>query len=286
MKRILQFSAVALFFGFLFSCTPVENRVSTDMTYTQAKLDYTATLTGNTLTMTNNNSDIIPYWTVSNSSGVVVATFNTNIATLYLYFAGDYTVNYTAYTKGGSIEATPIVVTITTPDLSQFTDPRWALLTNGADGKTWILKKADPVEYAGINYPHSAVMDAIYGIPTTRDWNWDPGSLQSWSGYEDKDWGEITFNMNGGLNVITTQTSFTTGSTTKKSTSAAFNYTMTSDFSNDKLLFTGGAEMLHMNESSPLNFSNVRLIELTDTTLCYTAVTTGTGITIYHLIAK
>lgn len=285
MKRILQFIAVALFFGFLFSCTPVENRVSVAMTYTQAKLDYTAKLTGNTLTMTNNNSDIIPYWTVSNSSGVVVATFNTNIATLYLYFAGDYTVNYTAYTKGGSIEATPIIVTITTPDLTKFTDPRWALLTNGAVGKTWVLRRADPIEYAGANYPHSAVMDAIYGIPTTRDWNWDPGSLQSWSGYEDKDWGEITFNMNGGLNVIVKQTSFVTKSTAQTTTSAAFNYTMTSDFSNDKLLFTGGSEMLHMNESSPLNFSSVHLIELTATTLSYTAVTSG-GISIYHLIAK
>lgn len=285
MKRILQFIAVALFFGFLFSCTPVENRVSVDMTYTQATLDYTAKVTGNTLTMTNNNLDIIPYWTVSNAAGTVIASFNTNVANLNIPFAGNYKVNYTAYTKGGSIEATPITVAVAANDSSVFSDPRWALLTNGAAGKTWVLRRADPIEYAGANYLHSPAMDIPYGVDSPGDWNWDPGSLQSWSGYEDKDWGEITFNLNGGFNVTVKQTSFVTGSTAQTTTSGAFNYTMTPHFTGDRLLFTGGPEMLHMNEPSSLNFGSVRLIELTATTLSYTAVTSG-GINIYHLLAK
>jgi hypothetical protein len=148
-----------------------------------------------------------------------------------------------------------------------------------------VLRRANPIEYAGANYLHSPAMDIPYGVDSPGDWNWDPGSLQSWSGYEDKDWGEITFNLNSGFNVTVKQTSFITGSTAQTTTSGAFNYTMTPHFTGDMLLFTGGPEMLHMNESSSLNFGSVRLIELTATTLCYTAVTSG-GINIYHLIAK
>jgi hypothetical protein len=36
---------------------------------------------------------------------------------------------------------------------------------------------------------------------------WWPGSSDiSWSGIENKDWGEVTFDLNGGYNISVTQT--------------------------------------------------------------------------------
>lgn len=273
--------------GSLFSCEPVEDRFSLpEMKLSSSDLKYSAVVTGNNLVLKNLTPDVIPYWSYSDSKGNELGHSNLNEATIAMPFAGTYTVNFTAFERGGSVTSS-VVVKVLQNDNSLFSDPRWAMLTNGVAGKTWILKMVAPIEFVG-NNTHSQDMDPIYGAGTF-EWNWYPNfSDISWAGYENKDWGEITFDLNGGYNVTIKQTSTTTGSTAQTTKTGTYSYSQTPKFTNDRLIFNGNLEMLHMNGnySTSFSFTNVRLYELTATTLSYVAVREDGQNLVYHLIPK
>nr|WP_315152459.1 hypothetical protein [uncultured Flavobacterium sp.] len=284
MKRILHILIAIITLGFVFSCEPVEDRNSLPaITKTAADLKFTVTAKSNSMTLENLDLDVIPYWSYTDALGNELGHFNTNkVADIALPFAGTYYVNFTAYTRGGIVEAEPKKVVISQNDLTLFSDPKWDLLTNGVKGKTWILKMSAPLEFVGSGYINSTV---------GGDWNWYPNfSDISWAGIEDKDWGEITFNLNGGYNVTVVQTSTEVNSTTKTTKKGTFSYNRTADFTNDRIILNGGLEMLHPGPTNSWNsgfsFSNVRLVELTATTLSYAAIRADGQVLIYHLIAK
>lgn len=243
---------------------------------------------GNVVNLKNQTQGIIPYWSYTSSDGKALGHSNLNETSVVFPFAGTYNISFTAFDKGGSVTSTK-TVTVTENDASLFSDPRWAMLTNGVEGKTWVLKMVAPIEFVGTNI-HSPAMDVTYGVSNGGgDWSWYPNFADiGWAGYENKDWGEITFNLDGGYNVTVKQTSIEPGSTVKTTKTGTFTYTQTSDFSNDNIVFNGGAEMLHMNGnySSSFSFSAIRLYELTDTTLSFAAIRADGQVLIYHLIPK
>jgi hypothetical protein len=287
MKNIFLKLIIIMALGSLFSCDPIEDRNSLpSMKLTSSDLKYSAVVTGNNLVLKNLTPDVIPYWSYSDSKGNELGHSNLNETTIAMPFAGTFTVNFTAFERGGSVSSS-VVVKVLQNDNSLFSDPRWALLTNGVLGKTWKLKMVAPIEFVG-NNTHDPVMDAIYGAGAF-EWNWYPNfSDISWAGFEDKDWGEITFDLNGGYNVTVKQTSVVTGSTIKTTKTGTYSYSQTPKFTNDRIIFNGNLEMLHMNGnySNSFTFSNVRLYELTATTLSYAAIRDDGQILIYHLIPK
>jgi hypothetical protein len=285
MKRKLYILVAAIALGSLFSCEPVEDRDSLPaITYTEATLNHTEVVTGNTLNMTNNDKDVNPYWSITDATGAEIGHFNSNSSSVIIPFKGTYTVSYTAYTRGGALYTQPKTITIVKTDLSSITtDPRWAMLTNGAAGKTWVLNMEKPLEFIGkpTNYVNLAVSGG----------GWYPNlSDISWAGLENKDWGEVTFNLNEGYNVSVTQTSSAIGSTAKTTKTGTFTFTLTDGSTDDKIFFNGGTEMLHPSEanyfSSSYSFTNIKIVELTETSLCFIAIRADNDWLIYHLIPK
>ncbi|KFF04731.1 hypothetical protein [Flavobacterium reichenbachii] len=292
MKRILYILITAVTIGTgLFSCEPLEDRDSLPaINYTEATLNHTEVLTDNTLTLTNNDKDVISYWSVvDNATKVELGHYNGNNAQAIIPFKGSYSVTYTAYTRGGIIATAPKTITVLKTDLSSITkDPRWGMLTNGAAGKTWVIKMANPIGFAGPAYLNTTVGD------TGGDaWTYFPGSINEilWSGIEVKDWGEITFDLNEGYNVTVKQTSLTTGSTAQTTTKGTFTYTLSSDFKKDFLDFNGGTKMLYQNayytqQAPGFSFSRVRLVEITATSLKYAMLRDDGAQVIVSLIPK
>lgn len=290
MKRIFNILIAVVAFGSLFSCEPVEDRNSLPaVTKTASDLKFTVALDAtnkNKVIMTNLDADVIPYWSYSDADGNELGHFNTNIAEIVFPFAGTYVVNYIAHTRGGAVHAAPVTVTVLQNDSSYFSDARWNMLTNGVAGKTWIFNRVteSPFAFVGAGYINKTL---------EGDWAWFPGSINdvSWSGVENKDWGEVTFDLNGGYNVTVKQTSLTTGSTEQTTKSGTYNFSLSTESRNDRIVLNGGIEILHLNAyyaetMSGFSFSDVRLIELTATSLRYAAIRNDGVQVVMNLVPK
>ncbi|WP_231129553.1 hypothetical protein [Flavobacterium sufflavum] len=286
MKNIFLTLIAIIAVGSLFSCEPVEDRNSLPaMSLMSTDLNFTAVVNGNTIQLKNLTPDVIPYWSYVDSKGNELGHSNLNETTIPMPFAGTYTINFSAYTQGGSVTATK-TVTISKNDQTLFSDPRWAMLTNGIAGKTWVFNMVteSPFAFVGGGYINKTV---------EGDWAWYPGSINdvSWSGVENKNWGEVTFDLNGGYNVKVTQTSLTTGSTVKTTKSGTYNFSLSTGAKNDRIILNGGIEMLHLNAyyndvMSGFSFSNVRLIELTASSLRYAAIRNDGVQVVMNLVPK
>ncbi|WP_343695945.1 hypothetical protein [Flavobacterium sp.] len=258
MKRILYIIVAAVTIGLtLFSCEPVEDRDSLPaVTLTPSTLKFSVTQNpSNTNEVILNNPDptIIPYWKYVDSNGNELGHSNKSDDKIVFPFAGKYTIYYTAYTRGGSVDAAPVEVTVTKNDEEYFSDPRWNMLTNGVAGKTWELNMADPVGWAGLDYPAAS----------GDNWNWFPDyASNSWV-MPNKNWGEMHFDLNGGYNTSVTQTALASAQQTTKS--GTYNF----DIANNKLIFNGGVEMLYGGDyyGDVSNWYSVKVVELSATSL-------------------
>lgn len=244
--------------------------------------DLVANPGGNVVKLKNLTPGVIPYWSYTDSKGNSLGHSNLNETNISLPFAGTYNITLTALGQGGSVSSTK-TVTVAENDTSLFSDPRWNLLTNGVEGKTWILYMAAPLEFIG--KPTSYQNIAVSG----HGW-WPSLADISWAGLEDKDWGEVTFDLNGGYNVSVKQTNSTLGNTTQQTKTGTFNFGLTTGSTNDRLGFNGGTEMLHPSVPSYFNpgfsFTNVQIVELTETTLAFIAIRADGDSLIYHLVVK
>lgn len=289
MKRILYIVIAAVTIGsLLFSCEPVEDRESLPaVSLTPETLKFSVQPTAanpNVIALKNEDPTVIPYWRYVDGNGNEIGHSNKNDDQVSFPFAGKYTVYYTAYTRGGSVDAAPVAIDVAQNDESQFADERWNLLTNGAAGKTWVLYMTAPLEFIGQPAtPYQNIAVSGHG------W-WPNLSDISWAGLEDKDWGEVTFDLDGGYNVSVTQTNPTLGSTVKTTKTGTFNFALTTGQTNDRIVFNGGTEMLHPNEASYFNssfsFTNIQIVELTETTLAFIAIRADKDNLIYHLVVK
>jgi hypothetical protein len=288
MKRILYILIAAVTIGsLLFSCEAVEDRESLPaVTLTPSTLKFSVKPTAenpNVVVLKNEDPNVLPYWRYVDGDGNEIGHSNKSEDRLVFPFAGKYTVYYTAYARGGSVEAVPVSLDITQNDETQFGDERWGFLTNGAAGKTWVLDMEKPLEFIGkpTNYEN---------IATSGHGWWPFLSEISWAGLENKNWGEVTFRLNGGFNVSVTQTNPTAGSTQQTTKTGTFNLNLTTGSKNDRIVFNGGVEMLHPSEASvfdsSFSFTNVQIVELTETTLAFIAIRADKDYLIYHLIVK
>ncbi|KAF2512003.1 hypothetical protein EYY60_07080 [Flavobacterium zhairuonense] len=258
MKRILYilFAAVTIS-SLLFSCDAVEDRETLPaVTLTPSTLKFSVTqnpTNKNQIVLKNDDPTVVPYWKYVDASGNELGHSNKSSDNVVFPFAGKYTVYFTAYTRGGSVEAAPVSITVTENDVTYFKDPKWNMLTNGVAGKTWILDMASPVGWAGLDYPAA----------TGDNWSWLPDYAgNSWV-MANKNWGEMYFDLNGGYNTSVTQTAISSeAQTTKKGTYGL-------DLVNSKITFNGGPEMLYGGDyyGDCSNWITVKVVELTATSL-------------------
>lgn len=260
MKKLITKMLVAtMALGILFSCDAVEDRESLPaITLDPSDINISVTQDAgnpNLVTMTNNTPDIIPYWSYKDAAGNELGHSNLQELSVTFPFAGTYTVNFTAYTRGGAVEANPVTVTIAENNSEYFNAPEWNMLTNGVEGKTWVLDMSGPIGWAGLDFPYN---------PTGSDyWNWFPDYAgNSWV-MPNKDWGTMYFDLNGGYNTTVKQTALATTDQTTKSGSYTFN------IEGHTLTFNGGVEMLYGGDYYPdaSNWVSVNVVELTESSL-------------------
>ncbi|WP_055094095.1 hypothetical protein [Flavobacterium aquidurense] len=260
MKRILYIVIAAVTIGSgLFSCEPAEDRDSlpaVSLTPETIKFSVTQnTANENEVILKNPDPNVIAYWRYVDANGNELGHSNKSDDQIVFPFAGKYTVYYTAYTRGGSVDAAPVVVNISKNDQTYFRDPKWNMLSNGEAGKTWVLDFIDPVGWAGLDYPNN---------PKGTDyWNWFPDYAgNSWV-MPSKNWGEMHFDLNGNYNTSVKQTALETDGQTAKSGTYSF------DVVNNKLAFNGGVEMLYGGDyhGDVTNWTSVKVVELTATSL-------------------
>ena len=258
MKQITKMLAAVMAIGMVFSCEPVENREdlpAKNLKASEINISVTQSTTNpNLVTMTNLTEDVIPYWSYTNAAGDELGHSNQEEVSVTFPFAGTYTVYFTAYTRGGAVAAEPVTVTIAENNEEYFSAPEWDMLTNGVVGKTWKLDMSSPIGWAGVDYPWNTAGDY---------WNWFPNySDASWA-MANKDWGSMTFDLDGAYNVSVTQTALNSNDQTTKS--GSFSY----DIAGHTLYFNGGVEMLYGGDYYPdaSNWVKVDVMELTDTSL-------------------
>jgi hypothetical protein len=257
MKQIAKTLAAVVAFGMLFSCEPLEDRDSLPAKGIEAT-DINISVTQNPanpneVTMTNLTDDVIPYWNYTNAAGDDLGHSNQTTNTVTFPFAGTYTVQFTAYTRGGAVMAAPVTVTIGQNNEEYFAAPQWDMLTNGVEGKTWVLDMSGPIGWAGLDYPGAS----------GDNWNWFPSYADASWAMPFKDWGSMTFDLDGNYNVSVTQTALATNDQTTKTGTFGF------DIANNRLVFNGGAEMLWGGDYYPdaSNWTSVKVVELTDGSL-------------------
>ncbi|GAA5022158.1 hypothetical protein GCM10011506_01490 [Marivirga lumbricoides] len=208
----------------------------------------------NEVTMESTDKSVIPYWEYT-KDGEVWGFSNKKKFMVNLPFLGTYSVNYHVLTGGGTFEAEPVQITVTSNDEEFFSAEEWGMLTGGVEGKTWVLNMESPMGFGGLDFP--------YNEEGADYWNWYPDLASNDWIMEDKNWGEMTFDLNGSYNVSVTQTALNSSEQTTKK--GSFNY----DIEEHSLIFNGGVEMLIGGDHYPdaSTWSNVEIIELSDSTL-------------------
>lgn len=259
MKNIFKLLGAFMAIGLLFSCEPTEDRESLPSTnLSPADINISVTIdpeNPNRVIMKNLMDNIIPYWNYTDAAGNDLGNSNQDETSTVFPFAGDYTVYFTAFTRGGGVEATPVTITIMENDEEFFSAPEWDMLTGGVEGKTWVLDMVSPVGWAGLDFPHN---------PSGSDyWNWFPDYAGNEWVMANKDWGTMTFDLNGSYNVSVTQTALNTNDQTTKN--GSFTYSIDTH----RLVFNGGVEMLFGGDYYPdcSNWINVSVDELSDNSL-------------------
>ncbi|WP_349317399.1 hypothetical protein [Chitinophaga sp. MM2321] len=124
------------------ACSPYEDRI-TPADPAGVKLDFTVTQTSgydNQVTLESKTQGVLPYWDYG------FGTTNATKAVVILPFAGDFFIKYAAYAAGGP-KTDSVKVTVSENDPNYFASPMWNLLTNGADGKTWVWATDVPTGY-------------------------------------------------------------------------------------------------------------------------------------------
>ncbi|WP_142685046.1 hypothetical protein [Chitinophaga polysaccharea] len=196
MKR-LHIYFLGLTAALFYACSPYEDRI-TPADPAGIQLDFSVTQTpgyDNQVTLESKTKDVIPFWdygfgTTKNAKAVVI-----------LPFAGDFFIKYSAYGAGGP-KTDSVKVTVSENDPKFFASELYNLLTNGADGKTWVWATDVPGGYCFGNGPGNADKPAWWTVGTAG--LRDQGVLDD----------EMTFDLNKNANFtilhkgVTTKGSF------------------------------------------------------------------------------
>jgi hypothetical protein len=256
MKNLLMYGLVLV--TILFSSCESQDDSLPQVNLKATDLNFTVTQDAqrdNDVSMTSSDASLIPYWSYTDAEGNELGHSNQADFKVTLPFAGLYYVNYIVYTQGGAVEAAPVEVNVSANDEEYFNAEEWQMLTNGVDGKTWVLDMVNPIGYAGLDFP--------YGSADGDFWNWYPDYAGNEWLLEQKDWGEMTFNLNGGYNVSVTQTALS--SAEQKTTTGSFGYSI----ADHTISFNGGVELLYGGDYHPdvSNWKSVNVLELTENSM-------------------
>lgn len=185
MKKLFNMLMLPAAFVAVVACDPMEDRDSMPGSIAKEELVYNVKSdpsNPNSIWLSSSTKGVIPFW------DYVVGTSANAVDTVFIPFEGDYWIKYYAYSGG-----LPTVdsVKLTLPqNLDFFNDVRWNYLANSSVGKTWVLNMDHPLAYYDINY----------GKPGAENWTWEPElASNSWI-MENKDWGQMYFNLDKGYN--------------------------------------------------------------------------------------
>lgn len=170
----------------LFACDPITSREELGPSLQSEDLKFSVTQNegyDNTVYLSSETREVIAFWDYE------VGTSNQLQDTVLIPFAGDYTVTYTAYSAGVPA-ADSVQISVSENDPVYFSGPEWDYLTNGEAGKTWELNMERPVGWYG----------TTYGEGGDDDWFWHPDYAGNEWVMENKDWGEMTLDLNGDTN--------------------------------------------------------------------------------------
>ncbi|MCE1200426.1 MAG: hypothetical protein LWW85_15780 [Marinilabiliales bacterium] len=92
------------------------------------------------------------------------------IDTIYIPFAGKYTLKYTAFCDGGTVSDST-TFTIASNDNAFFDkDPAWKGLTNGGSGQTWVWAVDHPSGFIAGNGPEDCTFPAWWTMTADQYW--------------------------------------------------------------------------------------------------------------------
>lgn len=274
MKSIKLYGAVvAMCFG-MFACDTIEDREGLGPELDPADVKYSITQQSgydNKVFLTNETVGAMPYW------DYVIGTSKRAKDTVTYPFLGDYWIKFTAFGKAGASKVDSTKITVTANDPAYFADPIWAKLTNGSAGKTWLLDIAAPIGWAGLDY----------GKASGDNWNWFPSYNDATWSMEAKDWGEMTFDLNGSYNHSVTQTDLNTA--TKTTTKGSFSL----DIANKRIKFFGTQLLIGGDYRGDVsNWRDVKILELTETSMQLAVIRdqsrSGEGVCLimFHFVPK
>lgn len=256
MKKVMRLLAAFVAIGSLVSCEATVDDESLPAAIDASKINISVTADAtNLVTMANNTPGTIAYWVYKDSEGNLMGTSNLKEAKVMFPFKGTYDVFFTAFSKGGTAEAAPVSITLPNTNAAYFTAPEWELLSHKIAGKTWVVDMSGPIGWAGLDYTYN---------PAGSDaWSWLPTYAEASWAMPDKNWGEMTFDLDGAYNVSVTQTALADDSqVTKKGT---FTY----DIAKHKMIFNGGVEMLYGGDYYPdaSDWTTMNVVELTENSM-------------------
>ncbi|GBU08091.1 hypothetical protein AwDysgo_14220 [Bacteroidales bacterium] len=165
------------------ACDSVEDRqdLGNVLTENQLVFDLIQTPAGsNSVVFQNQTANIIPYYDWGTGFS------NKPRTEAYFPFAGEYTVNFTAFCAGGTV-STNKKFTVDQNDPNYFENPIWNLLTN-TTGKTWVWALDHPSGHPYGNGPVDCLEPGWWQVTVAE--------IEGWGIAQD----EITFDINGAAN--------------------------------------------------------------------------------------
>lgn len=165
MKKILfQIVLLGLTLG---ACETIEERNELGPKVTKDQIDINVIQEpegSNTIILENNTEKIIPYWDWGTGWS------NDHKDTIYIPFGGDYSLEFTAFSQGGSTTVTR-EFTIAENDEDYFSeDPAWYGLTDNGEGKTWVWATDHPSGSLAGNGPEDCVTPAWWIMAPSDYW--------------------------------------------------------------------------------------------------------------------
>lgn len=249
MKNKFGFIAVTLVL-LVASCSPSQDKANLPEPLSRDALKFSVTQKSgedNVVYLQSQTNGVIPYWDFGSGTSIQVND------TVIFPFSGDYVIHYDASTAGGFVEGDSVTVHVTTTNLSYLTDPSWAYLTGGQNGKTWVLDMARPIGWYGYDY--------LKNNGSADDWSWHPDYAGNEWVMPDRYYGEMTFDLNNGKNYHRT---YIDDQGNTENCSGKFDLNIASH--TIKLI---GCELLYGGDyhGQVTNWSNVTVLALSDTSM-------------------
>jgi hypothetical protein len=237
----------------LISCGPIEDRKDMGPSLPASSLKFSVTQQAgfdNKVFLKNETPGSIAYW------DYVLNTTTKNQDTVVFPFPGDYWIKFTAYTSSGPSVKDSVKITVTSLCNSCFKSNMLRALTNLAGGRTWTFNLSDPMGFYGPGY--------VTHTGDGNDWNWWPGSCQSWSDFGcGTYWGKMTFDLSTGYNYTVTQHTSPTDSITTRGSFVLDSVNSVLKFVNAKVLYSN----ITYNNGTYADLNNVHIFQLTNTNL-------------------